>query len=308
MAPREFSAEKLRLKRIYEGPDYKRFTEPAVSCRKVDEVYGPLLFPRLPEDRSYTYASFVMSVDGRIAFPESPDGTLLAKTNKLDPYGGECDFWVLNLLRAASDAIIMGSMTLAREPYLTGRIFDPDLTACRSAAGKPDTPLHVVITRSGANLSLEHKVFRERDIPALIAASPEGAETIRRRFSGEVVPAEPEDLSTAALRGTNKPLLFGFGSGLEFDAEALLAFLKRGGCGRVLIESPSFLSHLMAEKLLDEMFLNTSGIFIGGEALTLGENAAPFSAEAHPHTRTLTIHTHSDSFFYSRYSINYLEL
>ncbi len=315
MVRREFSAEKLRLKRIYEGPAYKRFTEPAVNCRKVDDIYGPLPFPRLPEDRSYTYGSFVMSVDGRIAFPESPDGTLLAKTNKLDPRGGECDFWVLNLLRAVSDAVVMGSLTLQREPYLTGRIFDPDLAACRMAAGKKDTPLHVVITRSGENLPLGHKVFRERDIPAIIATSPVGAERIRRKFSGDVVAVEmedppgagplPEDLTAAALRSPNKPLLIGIGAGKELDAAALLKFLKRGGCDKALIESPSFLSHLMAERLLDEMFLNTSGIFIGGEALTLGENAAPFSAKNHPHTRVLTIHTHSDSFFYFRYTIDY---
>lgn len=318
MAPREFSAEKLRLKRIYEGPDYGSRTVPALKCRKADEIYGPLLFPPLPEERSYTFGSFVMSVDGKIAFAESPDGTLVAKKNKLDPYGGECDFWILNLLRAASDAVIMGSLTLAREPYLTGRIFDPDLTACRTAEGKNDTPLHVVITRSGNNLPLGHKVFRERDIPAIIAASPEGAETIRRKFPGDVVPAEPEELigagpdqvnlSAAALRSPERPLLIGIGAGKELDTAALLRFLKQGGCDKTLIESPSFLSRLMAEELLDEMFLNTSGIFIGGDALTLGQNAGGFSPDNHPHTKMLTIHEHGDSFFYFRYKLDYSDL
>jgi riboflavin biosynthesis pyrimidine reductase len=312
MAARDFSVEKLKLRRIYESPKYGAYRIPAFpgGCGKADSVYGPLLFPRLPEDRSYTYGSFVMSVDGRIAFPESPDGTLLAKTNRLDPEGGECDFWVLNLLRAASDAVIMGSLTLQREPYLTGRIFDKDLTACREAGGMAAAPLHVVITGTGNNLPIEHKVFRDRDIAAVIASSPEGAEKIVCLHPGRVRPVDSDQLSglslyTAAAEDPGRPLLLSVGSGSTLDAGLLLRLLKKGGCDTTLIESPTFLARLLHEKLLDEMFLNTSGIFIGGKALTLGENEAPFSAEVHPHTRVLTIHTHSDSFFYFRYTIDY---
>ena len=315
MVARDFSAEKLKLRRIYESPNYGAYRNTAFpgGCCKVDDVYGPLLFPEFPGERSYTYGSFVMSVDGRIAFPGSPDGTLLAKTNRLDPDGGVIDFWILNLLRAVSDAVVMGSVTLQREPYLSGRIFDDDLADCRASAENPPLPLHVVITRTGNNLPVDHRVFKEREIPAVIAASPEGVEKISRRYPGRVRLIDAEQLSglnlyAAAGYDPERPLLLRFGRGDHFDARLLLQLLKRGGCDTTLIESPTFLAHLMREKLLDEMFLNTSGLFIGGNALTLGENAPAFSAESHPHTEVLTVHSHSDSFFYFRYKLDYSDL
>ncbi len=304
MSVERFPAERLELQRIYSGGSLRGFSEAVLSCPKVERVYGPFLFPPAPEDRSYTFGSFVASIDGRIAFPSSPDGTLIAKSNRLDPDGGLCDYWILNLLRAACDAVIMGSLTIAQEPALTGEIFDPDLLRQRLAEGRPACPLNVVVSRSGANLPVHHKIFTSREIPSMAALSPEGAAALEKAHPGHFSARRTEELASIPRAG-EKPLLVGTGSGGELDPPGLLRLLRKMGARRVLIESPTFLAALMDAGALDELFLNTSAIFVGGKALSIGENFTAFTPERHPHARVVSIHAHSESFFYTRYRFEY---
>lgn len=306
-----FPGDRLALARVYTGKEYRTCTESLLSCPKVDQVYGDFKFPLPPEERSYTFGSFVVSIDGRIAYPASPDGTLVAKTNRLDPDGGLCDYWILNLLRAACDAVIMGSMTIKREPKLNGRVHDADLLEQRAAEGRPPVPLHVLVSSSGANLPLDHLLFRERDIPTLTAVSPDGASALERKHPGLFTTlgavTDGNDLSalSGSLEGDVTNYLLGCGQGALLDPLLLLKALRRMGIKRSLVETPTFLASLMERGALDELFLNTSGIFIGGKAITIGENYPPFTPEHHPHAKVVTIHSHSDSFFYTRYRFSY---
>jgi len=68
-------------------------------------------FPSLPKDKIYTLGSFVHSIGDKIAFPESPDGTLAAGEDRTDPNGALTDYWILNLLRTVSYDVLMGSKT-----------------------------------------------------------------------------------------------------------------------------------------------------------------------------------------------------
>jgi riboflavin biosynthesis pyrimidine reductase len=306
-----FPGDRIALKRIYTGKDYRGFTEKLLSCPKVDNVYGDFMFPEAPEERSYTFGSFVVSIDGRIAYPASPDGNLVAKTNRLDPDGGLCDYWILNLLRAVCDAVIMGSLTIKRESELTGRVYDGDLLEQRIADGKTAVPLHVLVSASGANLPLDHLLYREQEIPTLTAVSPAGAASLGNKHPEKftILPEVSGDRDLHSLpagldrEGTN--YLIGCGKDSVLDPLLLMKALRRMGIRRSLIETPTFLASLMERGALDELFLNTSGIFIGGKAITIGENFPPFTPERHPHTKVLTIHSHSDSFFYTRYRFSY---
>jgi riboflavin biosynthesis pyrimidine reductase len=314
-----FPADRIGLRRIFTGSGWQGCTDQVMACHKVDSVYGPLRFPPLLPERSYTYGSFVASIDGRIAWPQMADGTLIARSNLLDPDGGLCDFWILNLLRAACEAVIMGSLTIQREPRLSGRIFDPELLDCRLAEGRAAIPLHVIVSASGRNLPLKHKIFTMKEIPSLIALPPAAARRLLSErpqcftalppvhdqhdldgWPGDLAAlTRPDPVPTARLR------LLGIGHGDKLDAGLLLALLRRAVIGRVLVESPTFLSTLMAEALLDELFLNTSTVFVGGKALTIGENAPAFSPERHPQARVLSMHAHCDSFLYTRYQFVY---
>jgi riboflavin biosynthesis pyrimidine reductase len=287
----DFPSDRLKLDLIYKSRDLQSFQNNPLSCSKIEEIYGTLKFPDFPDDRCYTFGSFVSSLDGRIAFPDSPDGTLVAKKNEMDPDGGLCDYWILNLLRAVSDAVLMGSKTIRKEPALTGEIFDDELMAQRINNGCPPLPLHVIVSGSGQNFPADHPIICSPGIPALIVTSPLGKEAILSQCS--------DDLSTM-----NTDML-SLGQGNQLDIPAVLAYLKKKGINSMLIESPVFLNSLMAESMLDELYLNTSGLFIGGEGLPLGAGSEGFSSSNHPHAQLISQHSHSDYFTYSRYRLIY---
>ncbi len=76
-----YDTEKIKLTRIFESPSIATFPTENLSCEKTQQVYGPLKFPALPEDRPYLFASMVLSVDGKIAFEDDPEGPLIAQLN-----------------------------------------------------------------------------------------------------------------------------------------------------------------------------------------------------------------------------------
>ncbi len=77
-------------------------------------LYGPLGFPSAPADRPWIYTNFVQSLDGVT--------TLLGKNAS----GGEIsqsspeDRWLMDLLRAHADGLLMGMNTLREEQRQRG--------------------------------------------------------------------------------------------------------------------------------------------------------------------------------------------
>lgn len=75
--------------------------------------------------------------------------------------------------------------------------------------------------------------------------------------------------------------------------------------GKVLVETPSYMHYLVSQGMMDELFFNYSCIYVGGQALTIGKFGKEFGSKDHPHTRMLSIHSHSDHFFYFRHKLIY---
>lgn len=296
----DFPSDKLKLQEIYRSRDRDGFIKEPLKCDKISQIYGRLQFPEFPSHRCYTFGSFVTSLDGRIAFPDSPDGTLLAKKNEMDSFGGLCDFWILNLLRGVCDAVLMGSKTIRKEPGLTGEIHDPDLIDQRVRDDRPPVPLHIIVSGSGKNIPLDHKIISSPKIPALIISSPTGKDKVMKKAG--------EDLRELKYREPwtpGKTCIIGIGSENSIDTSEVLKYLKSSGIDSMLIESPVFQNSLLENSLLDELYLNTSGLFIGGNALSLGSGGPGFTSKDHPHAQLLSQHSHSDFFTYSRYRLIY---
>jgi len=190
--------------------------------------------------------------------------------------------------------VLMGTATLAREPKLTGLVHDKDLEDARAAAGKPRVPTHVVVSGSG-RIPRGHAIFSRMDIPLIILSSPEGA----RRVADSGVAGVPG-------QGIEREILV-TGSGEAIDVPRAMGLLKERGMDTMLVESPTFLMSLMEHRLLDELFLNSSGLFVGREGLSMGRDGSAFTVQDHPALRTLSIHSHSDYFFYTRYALEYGE-
>ena len=155
----EFDAKAIRLERIFDNTEKMGYVNDGLVCEKVNNVYGKLMFGEVPEDRPITYASYVMSVDGKIAFEDNEVGPMIAKTNHLDKDGATADFWVLNLLRANCDGIIIGSGTMIKEPDYSGSAYDPDLLQARIDNGKSVAPWTVIVTTTGKNIPFGNPVF-----------------------------------------------------------------------------------------------------------------------------------------------------
>ena len=108
-----FDYASIALHELYVNPDVDLPNE-GVILPEVRAVLGKdLMFGIFPEHRPYTYSSLVLSVDGKIAFPDAPQGPLIARNNQYAGAGSTADYWILNLLRGASDAILCGTQSIA---------------------------------------------------------------------------------------------------------------------------------------------------------------------------------------------------
>lgn len=259
----EFDAKAIRLERIFDNTEKMGYVNDGLVCEKVNNVYGKLMFGEVPEDRPITYASYVMSVDGKIAFEDNEVGPMIAKTNHLDKDGATADFWVLNLLRANCDGIIIGSGTMIKEPDYSGSAYDPDLLQARIDNGKSVAPWTVIVTTTGKNIPFGNPVFSQEEIPMLVATSEEGIKNLKQEITKEyyelpLVKTEEDKKKIKELIAENegKIAVLVTGEGKNTDAAEMLKVLRAMGMEKVLVESPTYCHHMMREGLLDEIFIN----------------------------------------------------
>ena len=153
--------------------------EPSAIDDPACAPYGHLGFPTAPDDRPWIYTNFVQSLDGIT--------TLLGKNAS----GGEIsqsreDRWLMDLLRAHADGLLMGMNTLREEQRARGpesrgivfRVVEPALQELRRKLGKA-RERNIFVT-SAADLDLsKHKVFDGDVVDAAILTSPSGAERLR---------------------------------------------------------------------------------------------------------------------------------
>jgi riboflavin biosynthesis pyrimidine reductase len=309
-----FPTEKIKLTPIYRDEDRLAEIEAASPDKavpeKIRDVYGEVRFPAAPEDRPYTFSSIVVSVDGKIAYEDDPQGPVVASKNLRDPDGGLADFWVLNMLRFFADAVVVGAKTMQTEPTMTARCFDPELAKRRvpEYGKKSECPAHIIVSFDGTDVPLEHTVF---DVPApvLIATSPEGAKYVKDHIKhdftdlGDLGGKDAAEAAKTFGKSESGLFLAVSGSGSTPYAPDLLRFLRQSGVGRLLIESPSYMTHLMSLASMDEMFMNYSSAFVGGK---IGFGAyQSFHSDNHPHSDFLQINLHKKNFLYTRQKMVY---
>jgi riboflavin biosynthesis pyrimidine reductase len=209
--------------------------------------YGNFGFPPPPPHRPWIYTNFVQSLDGIT--------TLLGKHGS----GGEIsqsreDRWLMDLLRANADGLLMGMNTLLEEqrsrgPESRGIVFqvaDPELRDLRAKLGK-GRERNIFVTR-GLNLDLSrYKVFDGDVVDAVILTSPAGAERLR------------------AQEGHSHVSILAAGEGEEFDPPRAMAKLREElGIQHLLCEGgPTLYGSLARADLVDEKFLTVSPVEVG---------------------------------------------
>ncbi len=236
--------------------------------RGLEERYGGPL--RFPAERTHVLANFVSTLDGVVSFglPGKAHAGLISA-------GHPADRFVLALLRAAADAVIVGAGTLRqeRESVWTPESVFPaaaiEFAALRAALRKPERPLTVFATASG-DLDLS--------LPALAAGSPVlllTSEAGARRLAGA-----PAHLRVRALSAGT--------------AEEMVRISAQESGGRLILTEggPTILGQFLRERVLDELFLTIAPRIAGRSEnerrLGLVEHAA-FAPEDAPEARLLSV-------------------
>ncbi len=184
----------------------------------------------LPKARPYVVMNMIASVDGRAAV-----------AGRSKALGGETDRELFLQLRTQVDGVLVGTHTIERENY--GRLVRrPELIDRRRNLGLQPEPLAVVVTRS-MSLPLDAPLFNDPKSRIVVFTN-----------SQVVVENLPETVEVVRIEGGELRLRGVFERlRSDFGVEVLLA---EGG--------PSINAALLAEELVDELFLTVSPNMIGG--------------------------------------------
>lgn len=303
--------QRLKVERIYASKELENCAVDTLSCDKIQQIYGDLKFFELHQDRPCTYTSLVTSLDGKIAFTDAPQGPLIAKLNKYDPAGADTDWFILNMLRSVSDGVMLGAGTMNAEPDYTCHVFDQELEDMRINAGKQPVPWNIITSLDATDIPFDHVLFHTPEVPVIISTSAKGCKHIAKHMPHPyhlVAAQSKEDVTDSLIeemkQAAGQVIVIGTGDEMP-DSAVALYILKRFGIDRLLVETPSYMHYLVSQKMMDELFFNYSCLYVGGQALSIGKFGKEFGSTDHPHTRVLSIHSHSDHFFYLRHKLLY---
>lgn len=216
----------------------------------VMDVYGKLGFPVPVEGRPWVYANFVQTIDGIVSLlGDEAGGADIAESAE--------DRWLMDLLRAHADGILLGMGTLREEqrmgrPRARGpvfRIVDAELQQLRAKFGRGRERNVLLTARADFQMS-DYAVFDGELVDVTVITTREGAknlETQRKHSSCVDIIAVDGDA----------------GNGVDLQ-QAVAALAERYGIRYLLCEGgPSLYSGMLTAGLIDEQFVTVSPIEVG---------------------------------------------
>ncbi len=211
-------------------------------------------------DAPRVYANFVSSLDGVVALKDQQHSSQMISGNS------EADRFVMGLLRACADAVLIGAGTLraAPESLWTPAYIYPDAAAgfaeLRKVLGRDAEPRLVVLTATG-DVNPDHPAL---EAGALILTTSLGATKLRHRVS-------------------RSSTVVGLGDGRAISWLDVIATLRSKEHQLVLTEGgPTVIGGLLQAGLLNELFLTLSPILAGRSSLD-GRPGLVDGAELLPH-------------------------
>ncbi len=192
------------------------------------------------------YTNFVASLDGSVALPGIP------RSNALISGGSEADRFVMALLRALADVVVVGSGTLHASPTGTWTpagahaASEALFAELRRQRGRPERPELAILSGSGA-LDAGHPALAAG---AVVLTSTAGAARLQNRVPPRVA-------------------LISLGSAATFAPRIALRALEERGHRLILFEAgPHTFGAFAAAGAIDELFLTVSPLLTGGSAST----------------------------------------
>jgi riboflavin biosynthesis pyrimidine reductase len=271
------------LETLYELPQGADLPLPPALA----SLYGRLAFP-MHSGRPWVIGNFVTTLDGVVSLnvPGQSGGGPISGFNQQDRM-------VMGLLRAVADAVIVGAGTFrsARHHLWTADYIYSALAEAygqlRAALGKPEPPLNVIVTASGA-IDMALPVFQSGKVPVLVVTTQEGAQRISQHALPRLVQVE----ATQKAGSISARVVL----------EAVSAVRRTDV---ILVEGgPQLMSDFFAERCLNELFLTLAPQVAGRDdtserpGLVAGKRFAP----EHPIWGTLVGVKRGGSHLFLRYA------
>lgn len=186
------------------------------------------------------------------------DGAANGTDGRSGSINTDADHVVFDLLRALSDAVVVGAGTVRAEGYPSLDVA-PELRDERRARGLPDALPLVVVTGSG-------------DVPPTVRGCEPGAVLLCTSESSPGLDQARAELGAAHV------LVCGAD---EVDLRELVAQLHQRGWTRLLTEGgPHLTGSLLGAGLLDELCFTISPLAVGGRhPRTIGPSATPIDLD-----------------------------
>jgi riboflavin biosynthesis pyrimidine reductase len=192
-------------------------------------------------DEPCVFANFVQTIDGVVAIPELP------RSNALIAGESEADRFVMGLLRASADVVLVGSGTMLGSPngtWLPERVFPSaaeEFAELRRRRGRPASPTVAFVT-AGGSFDPTHPALEQR---AIVLTTERAAPELRAS-----VPAASEVVAV--------------NDGDQVDLRLALVGLRERGHALILSEGgPTLFGSLLGPGLVDELFLTISPLLAG---------------------------------------------
>jgi riboflavin biosynthesis pyrimidine reductase len=247
--------------------------------------YGGDLAIPLRSDRPTVISNFVTTLDGVVSYntPEQAGGGEISGFS-------DADHFVMGLLRAMSDVVLIGAGTLraAHGEAWSHRFTHPEsadaLSAYRASLGLAPEATTAVVSRTGA-IDLAHPGLSNSHVPVLVITTEAGATALRAQG-----PARHVEV-VAAGRESVEP-------------RSIVAALHDRGTQVVLCEGgPHLFGQMLRDRLIDDLFVTLSPQVAGRASdtprLSLVEGTAFAVADA-PWSRLVDLRR-SDNHLFARY-------
>jgi riboflavin biosynthesis pyrimidine reductase len=280
------------MERITTLLDRNRALDQIVLPEELRILYGgDLRFPA-HDDRPHVIGNFVSTLDGVVSFevPGKSGGGDISGFN-------EADRFIMGLLRASVDAVMVGARTLREVApghlWLPEHVY-PEARECyalyrQGVLRKQEPPLNVIVSGSGA-VDLQRAVFRTLGVRTLIVTSPNGRELLARNGVAA--------LASVEVRGMEAP-------GGKIAPASMLKLLRDEFAVRLLLHEggPALFGDFVAHGCMDELFLTVAPQFAGRDVKRQRPGViagAAFLPEAAPWLRILSVKQSADH-LYLRY-------
>ena len=268
------------------------YLEPALPPRLRELYDGDLQFRTSPSERPFVIANFVSTLDGVTSY-EIKGQAGGSTVSGSDP----ADRFIMGLLRASTDAIIVGARTvhdvnpeglwIPEYTYPDARLLYTEYRV--NVLHKPEYPLLIIVSGSG-KLELERAIFRTSVVCTVVITTPAGRDALERAGATKLSSVQIHALD--ARCGTISPL------------EILRLLYTQLGVRKLLHEGgPTLFGQFLAAEALDEFFLTLSPQVAGRSANTIRPGVVQgfeFTPERAPWFRLLSV-KQSAEHLYLRY-------